>query len=159
MTEQEQLQTETDLIKEFMENFHKALNYYPTVVTRNNTMHNKDDLKIVSLEDLQKYFEPFLPSQQYGRKLTLSTRNRTRCLVELRFIYFFISRSMGYNVVTIARAIGMDHTSVLHGLTTFKNLYETSDPFRQKYTKIINYIKLNHEPSIVDYFNKVELES
>jgi chromosomal replication initiation ATPase DnaA len=158
MTQEEQLQTEKELIKEFMEKFHKTLNYYPTVVTRNNTMHNKDDLKIVSLETLQTYFQSFLPTR-YGKKMSLSARNRTRCLVELRFIYFFISRSMGYNVVTIGRSVGMDHTSVLHGLITFKNLYETNDLFRQKYTEIIKHIKLNYEPSIVDYFDKMELES
>jgi chromosomal replication initiation ATPase DnaA len=158
MTTEEQLQKETELVKEFMIHFYKNLNYYPTVITRNNTMHNKDDLKIVKLDKLQTYFETFLPTQ-YGKKLKLGARNRTRYLVELRFIYFFIARSMGYNVVTIGRSIKMDHTSVLHGLNTFRNLYETSDPFRQKYIAIINYIKLNYEPSIVDYLDKVELES
>lgn len=158
MTAEEQLKTELHLVNEFMKSFYEALNYYPTVVTKNNRMHNKDDLKIVNLETLQTYFEPFLPTQ-YGKKLNLSARNRTRYLVELRFIYFFVARSMGYNVVTIAKSIKMDHTSVLHGLNTFRNLYETHDPFRQKYIKIINYIKLNYEPSIVDHLNQVEFES
>ena len=61
--------------------------------------------------------------------------------------------------MTIGKSIKMDHTSVLHGLNTFRNLYETSDPFRQKYVKIINYIKLNYEPSIVDHLDQVELKS
>jgi len=157
MTTEEQLQKETELVKEFMITFHEAMKYYPTVVTRNNTMHNKDDLKIVNLQTLQTYFDPFLPTQ-YGKKLKLEARNRVRYLVELRFIYFFLARSMGYNVMTIGKSIRMDHTSVLHGLNTFRNLYETSDPFRQKYVKIINYIKLNYEPSIVDHLDQVELK-
>lgn len=157
MTQEQQLQKEAELVKEFMKTFHEALNYYPTVVTRYNTMYNKDDLKIVNLETLQTYFDPFLPTQ-YGKKLSLTARNRARYLVELRFIYFFVARSMGYNVATIGKSIRMDHTSVLHGLNTFRNLYETSDPFRQKYLKIINYIKLNYEPSIMDHLDQVELK-
>jgi hypothetical protein len=158
MTEEEKSITEKELVKAFMEQFYETLNYYPTVITKNNTMYNRDDIKVVSLQTLQSYFEPFLPTH-YGKKLKLPARNRSRYLVELRFIYFFIARCMKYNVVTIAKSIQMDHTSVLHGLRTFRNLYETSDSFRDKYYKIINYIKLNYEPSIMDHLTEVELES
>lgn len=158
MTKEQELKMEKGLVKEFMETFHKTFKYYPTVVTKNNTMHNEDDLKIVSLEQLQSYFEPFLP-MYYGKKLKISSRNRTREMVEIRFVYYFMSRAMGYNLMTIAKSLNMDHSSVVHGLTTFKNLYETSDPFRQKYIKIINTIKEKYESSVMDNITKMEPKS
>jgi hypothetical protein len=152
MTHEEKLQKETELVSQFMKTFNNEFGYYPMVVTKNNRIYNEDDLKTLDLETLKSLFEPFLPSK-FGKKLELSSRNRYRYLVELRFIYFFIARSMGYNIVTIAKSIGMDHTSVIHGLNTFANLCETNDPIIQKYNKIINYIKLNYEPSTVEPFN------
>jgi len=155
MDEQEQLKIEADLIESFMDNFYEKLGYYPTVVTHNNTMHNKDNVKVVGLEQLQEYLDPFMPTE-FGKRLTLRSRSRSRTIVDIRFIYYFLARSMGYSLSTISRSLGMDHTSVIHGLRTFKNLYETSDLFREKYSNIVKYIKNQYESSIVVNFDQVE---
>lgn len=152
MTDEKKLQKETELISQFMTSFYEEFEYYPTVITKNNKIYNKDDLKVLELDTLRMFFDEFLPTK-HGRKLQLEVRNRHRNLVELRFIYFFIARSMGYNLTTIGRSLNMDHTTVVHGLNTFKNLYETNEPFRQKYNNIINHIKENHEPSIMESVN------
>lgn len=155
MTEHEQLKLESDLIESFMDDFYEKLGYYPTVVTHKNTMYNKDNVKVVGLEQLQEYLDPFLPSE-FGKKLTLKSRSRTRTIVDIRFIYFFLARSMGYSLKTISMSIKMDHTTVIHGLTTFKNLYETSDLFREKYSKIVKHIKNQYESSTMVNFDQME---
>lgn len=152
MTDEKKLQKETELVSQFMTSFYDHFEYYPTVVTKNNKIYNKDDLKVLELDTLKMYFNDFLPLK-YGKRLELASRSRYRTLVELRFIYFFIARAMGYNLSSIGKSLNMDHTTVVHGLNTFKNLYETNDPFRQKYNNIINHIKENHEPSIMESLN------
>jgi hypothetical protein len=149
MTEEKKLHKEAELISQFMISFHDVFDYYPTVVTKNNKIYNKDDLKVLELDTLKTFFNDFLPVK-HGKKLQLDSRSRYRNLVELRFIYFFIARSMGYNLTTIGKSLSLDHTTVVHGLNTFKNLYETNDPFRQKYNNIIHHIKTSNESSIVE---------
>lgn len=147
---------EQGLIKEFMEKFYEKVGYYPMVVT---DVKHQEGIKILTLSELEKYFTPYTP-KVFGKKVILSSKNRSRPLVELRFIFFFIARQMRYGLLEIGQHLGKrDHTTVLHGLKTFKNLYETDIQFKAKYHKIINQIKLDYEPSAVDYLNQMESES
>ena len=150
--------TEQKLIKEFLDTFYEKVGYYPTVVTNTN-IETKDGLTILSLNELEEYFEPLLPTI-YQKKTSLNSKDRSRSLVELRFIFFFIARTMRYNLKDIGRFCGgRDHTTVIHGLRTFKNLYETDENFRNRYYFIINNIKKAYEPQTLEYFDKVGLES
>lgn len=147
---------EHELIKEFLDKFYDKVGYYPTVITNSK---EKAGIKILSLNELETYFEPFIPSY-YGKKPTLSTKNRARTLVELRFTFFFIARQMKYTLSEIGQHLGKrDHTTVIHGLRTFRNLYETDVKFKSRYTIIINNIKQNYEPSTMEYLNQMEVES
>jgi hypothetical protein len=145
---------EHELIKKFMDNFHKKMGYYPTVVTRENKIENRDGLKILTFDELKDCFEPFMPTY-FGKRLTLFSKCRIRTLVELRFIYFFIARCMRYNLSDIGLYFNkMHHTSIIHGITTFRSLYETNENFKKKYHEIINHIKEKHESPVVDYIDQ-----
>ena len=147
------------LIQDFMENFYKELGYYPTVITKYNNIENKDGLKILTLDELKSYFTPHLP-KMYGKTVSLESKHRIRALVELRYIFFFLARSMRYNLKDIGQFLGgKDHTTIIHGITTFRNRYETDDMFRELYYKIINKIKQDHESSTMEHPSEMEFKS
>lgn len=147
---------EHQLIKEFLDKFYEKVGYYPTVIT--NTKDG-EGIKILSLSQLETYFEEFIPTI-YGKKPSLSTKHRARPIVELRFTFFFIARQMRYTLSEIGQYVGKrDHTTVIHGLRTFKNLYETDVKFKSRYNTIINKIKTDYEPSTLEYLNQMEFES
>ena len=147
---------EQELIKQFSDTFFEKLGYYPIVIT--NKEYNSS-YKVLTLNELEQYFIPFTP-HVFGKKTSLSSKNRTRPLVELRFIFFFIARQMRYSLLEIGQYLGKrDHTTVIHGLSTFKNLYQTDVRFKAQYEAIINQIKHDHEPSAVEYLDKMEFKS
>ena len=134
---------ETDLIAEFKETFHKQLGYYPVVLVR----HEVSCLEVshMPLDKLISYFEPFLP-YRFGVRLSLTSRHRYRELVELRCIYFFIAKQLGYTLAVIGHN-HFHHTTVLHGLKMFNNLIETDVAFKEKYQKVVDHISVNHPKS------------
>lgn len=151
------LQLEKKLIEQFRQTFYDKLGYYPMVVTDVQVDSNYR-LPLMDLQDLQELFEPFLP-YRYDRKLNLKSKSRYRELVELRNIYCFLARTMGYSLSTVGESLGnRDHTTVIHNVACFKNLMETDDSFRQKYITILTYIKQQYEPSIVEEFDQVQCE-
>jgi hypothetical protein len=149
---------EYDLIKEFVNKFYEKVGYYPTVITDHRISDN--GVVILTLLELEKYFEPHLPALLFGRKVTLGSKDRSRELVELRCIFFFIGRSMRYGLKQLGVYLGnRDHTTVIHNVNTFRNLYETDQRFRDKYYLIINQIKKDYEPSALEYLDQMEPES
>jgi hypothetical protein len=148
---------EHDLITEFVNRFYDKVGYYPTVIT--NHRITDDGIITLTLPELEKYFEPYLPTF-YNKKLTLAAKDRARTIVELRCIFFFIARSMRYGLKQLGTYMGgRDHTTVIHGVNTFRNLYETDPLFRDKYYLIINQIKKDYEPSTLDTIDQMECES
>jgi len=147
---------EHDLIIEFINKFHQKVGYYPTVIT--NHRITDDGIITLTLPELEKYFEPYLPTF-YNKKLTLAAKDRARSLVELRCIFFFIARSMRYNLKELGIYMGgRDHTTVIHGVNTFRDLYETDPLFRDKYYLIINQIKKDYEPSTLEHSPEMEIK-
>lgn len=145
---------EHDLITEFVKKFYDKVGYYPTVIT--NHRITDDGIITLTLPELEKYFEPYLPTH-YNKKLILAAKDRTRSLVELRCIFFFIARSMRYGLKQLGKYLGgRDHTTVMHGVNTFRNLYETDPLFRNKYYLIINQIKKDYESSTLDPIDQME---
>jgi hypothetical protein len=152
--EEYQKKVENQLVKEFLQTFYEKVGYYPVVIIKEKS--NIDNTKTLTLDELASYFTPFLPTI-YGRKHALGSHSRSRPLPELRFIFCHIARSMRYNLKEIGQYLGgRDHTTVLHGLATFKNLYETDEIFKKRYHDIINAIKKEYESSIVDYINQTQ---
>lgn len=145
------------LVSQFRQTFYEKMGYYPIVITEVMD-HEGAYTPIMTLQKLKKMFNLFLPVKN-GKKLSLESRSRCRELVELRQIYCSIARSMKYCLKTIGETLGnRDHTTIIHNVTTFNNLYETNYEFRHKYATIVKYIKDNHEPSIMDYVQKVQHE-
>jgi hypothetical protein len=148
---------ENQLIKEFLDKFYEKVGYYPTVVTNNKI--TDDGVIVLTLTELEKYFEPYLQTRS-GRSMRLGSKDRTRYLVELRCIFFFIGRSMRYGLKQLGVYMGdRDHTTVMHGVSTFRDLYDTDPAFRSKYYTIINEIKKDYEPSTMEPTDQVECES
>lgn len=140
MTTKEYIEkTEKELIEKFLENFYKKMGYYPTIITKKDLEEKL--LNLLSLEELEKYFDPYLPNV-YGKILKLSTKARYREIVELRQMFCFIARSMGFSLKTIGQFLGnRDHTTVIHNIRTFHNIIETDDIYKEKYNRISKKIK------------------
>lgn len=150
---------EKKLIDEFKENFFKKMGYYPLVLTKINT-DTDDYLPIISLENLEEVFDPFLP-EKFGKRIPLGSTRRYREVVELRNIFCAIARMMKYTCTHIGEYLGQrDHTTVLHNTATFSNLIETSDAFKEKYLKIIKHIKQKYnDTSVMDDLDQKQFES
>lgn len=140
MTTEEYIEkTEKQLISKFLENFYKKMGYYPTVITKKDL--EKQLLNLLSLEQLEKYFDPYLP-RMYGKTLKLSTKARYREIVELRQMFCFIARNMGFSLTAIGQFLGnRDHTTVIHNIKTFHNIVDTDDIYKEKYNRISTKIK------------------
>ena len=87
---------EGKLIEEFKRKFFDKLGYEPIVHagSRLKTEDGKDVLTI-SLSELKNHFTPFLPLLR-GVPIELDNKLRKKDLVELRVIFSFIAKSMGY---------------------------------------------------------------
>lgn len=145
---------EIELITEFRNKFFETLGYHPTIVT--NKRMSSGDMVVLTLPELEKYFEPHLPTV-FGKKLNLRSKYRGRTLVELRCIFFFIGRTMHYGLQPMAEYLGKkDHSTVIHNINTFKNLYETDPRFKEKYYSIINEIKKDYESPTLDPIDQME---
>ena len=136
------LRLEKKLIDKFKEDFFNKFEYYPVVLTKVNLITDQSDrAPLMSLEQLESYFTPFLPTR-YNKVLHLKQKIRVREITELRSIFCFLARNMRYSFKSIGEYLnGKDHTTVIHSINCFKNLIETCDIFREKYFKIIEHIK------------------
>lgn len=146
------LKEEKEFTKNFVKRFYKKFNYYPTVII--NKERASDEYNLLSLSQLEECFNPFLPNL-YKKTLTLSCREKVREIAELRHIFCFLARSMNFKVTTIGLYLGgRDHTTVVHSVMVFKNLYETDEMFREKFKRITNHIKEKYEPSIMEHVDQ-----
>ena len=143
------------LIKEFKENYKNLTGCEPVVYIP------IAGEKYITMEDLDKLLTPFLPIVR-GKVMPLQSKCRIREIVELRCIFCHIARNMKYSLKAIGTYLGeRDHTTVLHSITTFKNLMETNDNFVLKYKNIEEYLKQmtnpeNHESQNLDLMQKVQ---
>lgn len=149
---------ESKLIAAFREDFYTKLGYYPIVLTSTQD-DSKGRIPLMSLESLEKFFTPFLPTIN-GVLYTLKTHRRHREIVELRMIYCYIARKLTYTLGQIGEYLGnRDHTTVIHNTKVFMELYESNELFREKYYKIINHITSEYEPSTMDHMYKAQSET
>jgi hypothetical protein len=143
--------SQKQMIKEFIETFYKRHGYKPIVVSK------ASEVETMSLEQLKLCFTPFLP-HLYGKTVFLETKCRIREVVELRQMYCYVARTMGYRLTDIGRSLKQaDHSTAIHSIRAFRNLVDTDSKYKQKFTKIFNYIKAeSNESSIMANSNKVE---
>jgi hypothetical protein len=127
--------SQKEMIKNFIEDFYKIHGYKPIVVSRTS------EVETMSLEQLKKCFTPFLPTL-YKKTIFLETRCRIREIVELRQMYCYVARTMGYRLTDIGRSLKQaDHSTAIHSIRAFRNFMDTDPKFKQKFTIIFNYIK------------------
>lgn len=76
----------------------------------------------------------------------LFARNRTRNVKEARFMCFVMMRH--YTTMTL-KAIGqvfkLDHTTIIHGITTHKNLMDTEDSYKERYEEMQFLLKIKRQ--------------
>ena len=155
---------EGKLIEEFKRKFFDKLGYEP-VVHAGSRLKTEDgnDVATISLSELKDCFTPFLPLLR-GVPAELDNRSRKKDLVELRVIFSFIARSMGYTLEDIGDVLGKkDHTTVIHSITCFKNWVAVDPIFRDKFNIILNYIVViqnkQNESSTLEHTDQMEHQS
>lgn len=152
---------EKKLIDKFKDDFKEKIGYEPVVISNIYQMQTNPENKLpsIDLEVLKGYFTPFLPEIN-GKIRELSSRIRKRELVELRNIYCYLAKQMGYTLYVIGRSLGnRDHTTIIHNINSFKNLIEQNDLFREKYNTILKLIKSDYESPVVENVDQVQYES
>lgn len=153
---------ERKLIDNFQREFHSKMGYFPHVITKKSGEY-KDFRPFLSLPELAEKFAPFLPIVN-DEPLPLTTRRRKREIVELRQIFTYIAKRLGYSYTTIAAFLGKrDHSTAIHSFQTFQDLYDTSESYRQKYETInnhvISHLNFNYDPSTMDFPDPIQGES
>lgn len=160
------LNLEKKLIMQFKQRFFDKLGYYPIVLSQSETFEDK--IPPIPLYKLKELFNPHLPhlamSPFTAKKVSLDMSCRQRPIVELRSIYCYIGRNMGYSLKAIGQSLNRDHTTVINSLTSFKNLMETQDYFPEVYNAIFKDIRKNvipelYESSTMDNTTKTQFES
>jgi chromosomal replication initiation ATPase DnaA len=148
---------EAQLIKEFVQKFTDKIGYVPVILT--DATIEEEKFRILTFEELDEIFEDFLPTLN-NKKIRLHYKNRSHPIKFLRHIYCYIAKSMRYSLKSIGRHLGgRDHTTVIHSIRTFRDLYQTDDMFRDMYFKIIKKIKQEYESSNMEVIDKMEGES
>jgi chromosomal replication initiation ATPase DnaA len=149
---------EKRLINNFRRTFYKRLGYYPIVSTQ--VIQNDSVISIMSLNELEQHFAHRFP-YKFGKHHNLRSNGRYRELIDLRIIFTQIARTMNYTYQNIGQYLGgKHHTTVLNYAVLFRNLMETSEPFRELYTTIFNHIKekTKHESSNLESLNQTQCE-
>lgn len=146
------------LINEFKKNYYEKIGLTPIVTVVKNVPYIKiienPSKKPIDLDILENIINSFLPTYKIGNGIIVKSikhKTRLRVVVELRHIFCYIAKSMGYNLISIGKYLNdRDHTTVINSITKFKNLFDTNDEgFMEKYEIISE--KLN------DYLNGNEL--
>jgi hypothetical protein len=131
--------TETQATESFKKSFYKRFGYYPLIVLQNPS--KKKSNQIMSLEELESYFISLIENKSECRGYSLKSKHRYREIVDYRFMFAHLARSMEYKLTAIARYLKKHHTSIMHYEQEFKNMMDTSEVFKTKYTELFEYIK------------------
>lgn len=79
-----------------------------------------------------------ITQQQLGQK------DRHRSVTEARKMYcYFVKQKMNLSLKEIGDSIGRDHTTVIHNIEVFKDLYETDHHFKSRADKVSDLIENN----------------
>jgi hypothetical protein len=86
-------------------------------------------------------------------QVDIKKKNRTRTLVEARYIYTKILRDRGHSCVSIGKELGKDHTTIVHYTKTINNLLGREVMLAEKYLlckRAFNQEKPTQEEDISD---------
>jgi hypothetical protein len=133
--------TELESVQGFKKSFYRKFGYTPLIILEKPSK-NRPYLTM-SLEELETYFNYFINKRPNCRRYNLKGKDRYREIVDYRFMFTHMARCMEYNLTTIGRYLNKHHTSIIHYQTSFNNMMETSENFKERYIEIFNYIKTN----------------
>lgn len=136
---------ERKLIKSFKSMFHSKMGYEPVVISRTHkeldpSKNTLGDIKVVSLDVLKDWFKDLLPIKE-GKRISIDTKRRFHDVVQMRMIFCYVARAMGYSVISIGKALKRDHTTVVHNSHVLKDLLETNLAYREKCQQVLEYLK------------------
>jgi hypothetical protein len=86
----------------------------------------------------------------------LAEKNRKREIVHRRFYLFNELRKDGYTLKGIGSLFNMNHSTILHGLITYKNLTEANDKFLIHDTQYYELLFKLNKPK-VDLIKEIRL--
>lgn len=130
------------LIDRFQEEFIEKVGVKPSIYVP--MLRHGSRTRALALRDLRDEIDTFI--EQDGRNpKTIASKFRYKNLLELRMIFCFIARRMGYSLKAIgAQLDGRDHTTILHTLTSFENLIHTDDRFRDLCDIVLTHLQLEN---------------
>ncbi len=145
------VQMEKKLIDNFKTKFFEKLGYYPEVITKHDINNAKKPAgPILSLDELEQQFKQFLPKNS-AIITSLKSKRRKKEIVELRQMFCYMARKMGYSLTSVGKHLGnKHHTTIMHNIKTFHNLFETDQNYRYRYSVIHHQIKFNYDAPVMD---------
>lgn len=147
-TEVYQRQLAEKMIRSFADEFRQKTGLRITInldrFVAENVIENPC-LSIMSLDVLKKHFMDSIPEDlQLEHQDVLTTRCRKRDLVDLRSMFCYIAVNMSFTLVSVARFIKRDHTTIIHLKKKAEDLLKTDPTYRTRYNHILENIKIKH---------------
>lgn len=86
----------------------------------------------------------------------ITKKKRSTTLVDMRRIYCYQVRDkLRWSLKEIGESMGgKDHTTVIHNLKTYADIYETEDDFKNMADRIADEIEFSSEEYLFNKFNK-----
>jgi chromosomal replication initiation ATPase DnaA len=135
------------MIHDFCQKFLDTFHIYPNVTYS----ISKQPLEKISLNMLLDLVNELLlqeiseddPIYESVKKEGVKLLSRKRFVVLYRQTFMSIANNVGYGPTTLARFLGFDHATVIHGCRKIKDLIETKDPETIIiYTRVTNAYKI-----------------
>lgn len=86
-------------------------------------------------EQLEKIFEIIAGEFDITVEMLMS-KKKTENIIRARHTLYSTLNRLGMNKVETGRRLDRDHTSVIHGLRVYHNLYDTDDNFRYRAKRV-----------------------
>lgn len=122
-------------ISEFKENFFRQFNRTVFVTVEKDTVKPMHLYDMIDITKLLWHSDSSVSEELRKKDLLSKTRNRE--LVTYRQVLCVICRKYGYHLEAIGIGLNINHATVLHGITTVKNLLENKD---KEVTRIYNRV-------------------
>lgn len=126
------------LIRRFQEEYYKKIGVVPSVLIKSKT-----EVLPITMEELKDTINTYIPKdvRETFPCILLSTRHRA--IVDLRKIFIHIAYfNLVERKINISRYLKQDHTTILHNLKVFDDLYSKDTKFSNLYLQIINHLNL-----------------
>ena len=72
----------------------------------------------------------------------LQSKWRKREVVEARYFFYYYAKNIeSKTLVMLGNATNRDHTTIIHGLRTMENLFETDRAYRERWVRFVEFMK------------------